>query len=184
MRLNTVKKRYAFAIDTRRCVGCNACVLACKAENNLPDEGFRCWIESETKGTYPNLAMEIRSQRCEQCSDAPCVSNCPTGASFYGSGGTVLVDKDLCTGCKACIAACPYDARYIHPQGYADKCTFCLHRVGKGLSPACVTACPTASLHFGDVNDPSSDISRLIRERQWKQLEPEAGTKPNLYFLT
>ena len=183
MRVKTVKKRYAFAIDTRRCVGCNACVLACKAENKVPDGESRCWIESETKGTYPNLAMEIRSQRCEQCSDAPCVSNCPTGASFYGKGGVVLVDHDLCTGCKACMAACPYEARYVHPAGYVDKCTFCLHRVEKGLQPACASACPTSSLAFGDVNDPESDISRLLRQRQWKQLDREAGTNPNLYFL-
>jgi Fe-S-cluster-containing dehydrogenase component len=177
----TMKKRYALAIDTRGCVGCSACVIACKEENGVPLTGFRSWVEDETRGTYPNLVMEIRRQSCEQCSDAPCVANCPTGASFYAEGGTVLVDADLCTGCKACIAACPYDARYIHTDGYADKCTFCLHRGDRG--PACVAACPTRSLTFGDVNDPRSDISVLLRERQWKQLHADAGTRPNLYFL-
>jgi Fe-S-cluster-containing dehydrogenase component len=177
-------KRYALAIDTRKCVGCSACVIACKEENGVPLANFRSWVVTETRGTYPDLAMEVRSERCEHCNDAPCVTNCPTGASFYAKGGTVLVDRDLCTGCKACVAACPYDARYIHPAGYADKCTFCLHRVEKGLQPACAAACPTQSLTFGDINDASSDISRLLRKRQWKQLKTDAGTKPNLYFLT
>ena len=183
MRFNLFRKRYGMAVDTRRCVGCSACVIACKEENGLPLAGFRSWVETETRGTYPNLAMEIRSERCEQCTDAPCVTNCPTGASFYADGGVVLVDRSLCTGCKACIAACPYDARYIHPDGYADKCTFCLHRVEKGLQPACA-ACPTQSLTFGDINNPITDIAKLLRTRQRKQIRTEAGTKPNRYFLT
>jgi Fe-S-cluster-containing dehydrogenase component len=172
------------AVDTRRCVGCSACVIACKEENGLPLANFRSWVETETRGTFPNLTMEIRGERCEQCTDAPCVTNCPTGASYYAEGGVVLVDRSLCTGCKACIAACPYDARYIHPDGYADKCTFCLHRVEKGQQQACVSNCPTRSLTFGDVNDPGSDIAKLLRTRPSKQLKTEAGTKPNLYFLT
>lgn len=175
-----MKKRLAMAVDTRRCVGCSACVIACKEENALPVDRFRSWVETETSGTYPELAMEIRSARCEQCSDAACVANCPTGASYYGAGGVVLIDRDLCTGCKACAAACPYEARYIHPAGYADKCTFCVHR----NEPACVSACPTSSLTFGDTNDPRSAIAKLLRARRSKQLRPEAGTKPNLYFLT
>jgi Fe-S-cluster-containing dehydrogenase component len=184
MRLRNFRKRYAMAVDTRRCVGCEACVLACKAENGVPLTSFRDWIVSETRGTYPNLEMEIRSERCEHCSDAPCVSACPTGASYYAAGGTVLVDHDLCTGCKACIAACPYDARYVHPDGYVDKCTFCLHRVDRGLLPACVTNCPTSALTFGDISDPDSDIARLVRQRESKQMRTDSGTHPNLYFLT
>lgn len=183
MRFGITSKRYAMAVDTRRCVGCSACGIACSEENGLPLEASRSWIETETRGTYPNLSMEIRSERCEQCTDAPCVNNCPTGASYKGDGGVVLVDRKLCTGCKACVASCPYSARYIHPDGYADKCTFCLHRVAKGLQPACAAACPTTSLTFGDVNDPSTDIAKLLRTRKTKQLNAEAGTKPNLYFL-
>ncbi len=183
MRFKLSKKRYAMAVDTRKCVGCSACVVACKEENALPLASFRSWVETETRGTYPSLAMEIRSERCEQCSDAACVANCPTGASYYGEGGIVLVDRDLCTGCKACVASCPYGARSIHPDGYADKCVFCLHRVDRGLQPACAANCPTQSLTFGDVNDSSSGIAKLLRARQSKQLDPEAGTKPNLYFL-
>lgn len=184
MRFKLSKKRYAMAVDTRKCVGCSACVVACKEENALPLANFRSWVETETRGTYPNLAMEIRSERCEQCSDAACVANCPTGASYYGEGGVVLVDRDLCTGCKACVASCPYGARSIHEDGYADKCTFCLHRVNKGSEPACAANCPTQSLTFGDVNDSGSAIAKLLRARQWKHLDEDAGTKPNLYFLT
>jgi len=175
--------RYAMAVDTVRCVGCGACVLSCKAENALPDGAFRTRVVTETTGIYPALAMEIRSERCNQCEDAPCVSNCPTGASFYGKGGIVLVDRDLCTGCKACVAACPYDARFIHDDGYADKCTFCIHRVERGLLPACVTNCPAGALTFGDVSDPLSEVSRLLRARQHKVIDPERGTHPHVYYL-
>ena len=176
--------RYAMAVDTRRCVGCSACAIACKEENALPPANARSWVETETRGIYPNLRMEIRSQRCQQCSDAPCVANCPTGASHFGKGGIVLVDRDLCTGCKACVAACPYEARTIHPDGYADKCTFCVHRVTRGLDPACAAACPTQSLTFGDTDDAGSAIAKLLRTRAWKQIKEEQRTHPNLYFLT
>jgi Fe-S-cluster-containing dehydrogenase component len=183
MLFKNLRKRYVMVMDTRRCVGCQTCVLACKAENGVPLSGFRDWIVTETKGEFPHLAMEIRSERCMHCTNAPCVTNCPTGASHYSKGGTVQVDRALCTGCKACIAACPYDARYVHPDGYVDKCTFCLHRVSKGKSTACVDGCPTKALAFGDLNDPSSSVARLLHERESRLLRPDEGTEPNLYFL-
>lgn len=176
-------KRYGMVVDTRRCVGCNACVIACKTENNLPEEVFRDWIVVETRGAFPNLSQEIRSERCMHCSDAPCVTACPTGASHYEDGGIVMVSVEKCTGCKACIAACPYDARSINPEGFADKCTFCLHRVAKGELPACVGVCPTKSLVFGDLNDPESEAAKLIESRKHKVLKPELGTNPNVIFL-
>jgi Fe-S-cluster-containing dehydrogenase component len=176
-------KRYAMTMDPRQCVGCNACVLACKAENNLPEHGFRDWIVTETRGSFPHLSQEIRSERCNHCTTAPCVSACPTGASHVNEGGTVLVSRDKCTGCKACIAACPYDARYVHPEGFVDKCTFCLHRVKEGKDPACVEVCPTTALAFGDLNDPESPVSRLLRQRKHRVLKPETGLKPNLFIL-
>jgi Fe-S-cluster-containing dehydrogenase component len=177
-------RRYAMAVDTRRCVGCNACVLGCKAENALPEDGFRDWITTETRGRFPGLHMEIRSERCNHCSDAPCVQACPTGASHVADGGIVLVDPAKCTGCKACIASCPYGARYVHTDGYVDKCTFCLHRVRRGEDPACVANCPTRALTFGDAADPDSEVARLIDERESRTLEPELGLEPNVYFLT
>lgn len=177
-------KRYAMAVDTVRCVGCNACVIACKTENALPDGGFRDWIATEVRGTFPTLSMEIRSERCNQCSAPSCVDACPTGASHLAEGGIVGVDRDKCTGCKACIAACPYGARYVHPRGFVDKCTFCLHRLQRGLVPACVATCPTRSLTFGDLADPDSPVSILVASRKSKVLRPESGNEPNVFFLT
>ena len=111
---------------------------------------------------------------------------CPTGAShFWGDTNIVLVAPEKCTGCKACIAACPYDARLVmRPDGYVDKCTFCAHRVERGLDPACVATCPTHCMHFGVLDDPASTVSRLLATRPWKVLLPETGNQPNVYYLT
>jgi Fe-S-cluster-containing dehydrogenase component len=177
------KPRYAMTVDMKRCVGCRACVLACKSENRVPDGHFRDWIEEDLRGDFPNLRLEIRSTRCNHCSRPPCVTACPTGASNVNEGGVVLVTHHKCTGCKACIAACPYDSRFVHPEGYVDKCTFCLHRVQKGKEPACVEVCPTWALTFGDLGDPGSEVSRLLASRKYKVLHPETDCEPNLYFL-
>jgi Fe-S-cluster-containing dehydrogenase component len=178
-----MKKRYAMAVDTVRCVGCNACVIACKTENALPDGGFRDWIVTEVGGTFPGLWMQIRSERCNHCSRPGCVDACPTGASHVNEGGVVSITHAKCTGCKACIAACPYGARYVHPAGFVDKCTFCLHRVRKEQQPACVEVCPTRTLTFGDLADPGSRVSRLKATRRFKVLQPERGYEPNVFFL-
>ncbi len=175
--------RYAMAIDAKKCVGCSDCVVACQIENNVPIGYCRDWIVEVTTGTYPNLSMELRSERCNHCTNAPCVRCCPTMASHITDGGIVLVDENNCIGCKACIAACPYDARFVHPEGHIDKCTFCNHRVEKGQYPACAAVCPTKCIYFGDTDDPNSEISKLIKTRKWKTLIPEAGTEPNIYYL-
>ncbi|MBX2840397.1 MAG: 4Fe-4S dicluster domain-containing protein [Flammeovirgaceae bacterium] len=175
--------RYAMAIDTRKCVGCSDCVVACQIENKVPEGFCRDWVVEATSGTYPKLELEIRSERCNQCGNAPCVRCCPTGSSHYAEGGIVLVDPDKCIGCGACIASCPYDARYVHPEGYVDKCTFCIQRVRKGQQPACVEVCPTKCMYFGDLDDPNSEVAIKLKERKHKTLIPEAGTDPHLYFL-
>jgi len=172
-------------IDTVRCVGCMDCVVACKTENQVPEGFNRDWIAYDVTGTFPTLHMEIRSERCNHCDNPPCVSCCPTGASHvHDVGGVVLVDPDKCIGCKGCVASCPYGARFIHPDGYADKCTFCIHRVEQGLKPACVSVCPTHCMHFGDLDDPNSDVSQLLASRKHHVLMPDAGTKPRIFYLT
>lgn len=177
--------KFGMAIDTRKCVGCMDCVVACKTENNVPEGFNRDWIVEDVMGQFPELHMEIRSERCNQCEEAPCVDVCPTGASHYSDfGEIVLIDHDECIGCKACIAACPYDARFINPEGYADKCTFCFHRVTKGENPACVDVCPTHSIYFGDLDDPESEVSKLLKSRKYHVRIPEAGTKPKIFYLT
>lgn len=148
--------RFGMVIDTRQCVGCMDCVVACKTENDVPDGFCRDWINQRLEGTMPDLRLTITSERCNHCDRPPCVSCCPTGASHVQEfGKVVLVDHEKCIGCKACLASCPYGARFIHPDGYADKCTFCIHRVEKGELPACVAVCPTHAMHFGDLDDPA-----------------------------
>jgi Fe-S-cluster-containing dehydrogenase component len=177
--------RFGMVIDTRKCVGCMDCVVACKTENDVPEGYCRDWVTTEVRGEFPNLALEIRSERCNHCDNPPCVSCCPTGASHVEEfGKVVLVTANKCIGCKACVAACPYDARFIHPDGYADKCTFCIHRVREGKLPACVSVCPTHCMHFGDLDDPDSEVSRLLRNRLHHALKPEAGTRPRVFYLT
>jgi len=175
--------RYGMTVDERLCVTCNACVIACKNENRVPDGEARCWTVQEERGTFPLLSLATRSERCNHCENAPCVSACPTGASFVADGGIVAVNHDKCIGCKACIVACPYEARYLHPDGTVDKCSFCIHRVRAGKEPACVAVCPTTALTFGDLDDPSSTVHRQLQRRQFVVSKPEEDTKPKLFFL-
>lgn len=175
--------RYAMAIDTRKCVGCSDCVVACQTENNVPVGFCRDWVTEVVDGTYPNVSIELRSERCNHCENSPCVRCCPTGASHIEDGGIVLVEHSKCIGCGACIQACPYDARYSHPEGYVDKCTFCIHRVREGKDPACVSVCPTSCMYFGDLDDPNSKIVNVLKNRKYKSLAPEAGTKPQIFYL-
>ena len=188
--------RYAMSIDLTTCVGCDACVIACKNENNVPDGYARDWTEeyllSETpefgKETFsanhrlPNLKLEIFSNRCQHCENPPCVSACPTEASYI-QDGIVLINQEKCVECTHCLAACPYGARYYVPGQFVDKCTFCHHRLGSERSPACVEICPTSSLVFGDLEDSNSNISQIIRQRAYKVLHPLKDTIPKYFLL-
>jgi tetrathionate reductase subunit B len=179
------KKHYAMVIDTRLCYGCHACSVACKAEFGVPLGETRSWVEYTEKGTFPHLSLGFLPRLCNQCSEPACVSVCPVGATWKREeDGIVVIDSDMCIGCKYCLQACPYDARFINPDtGTAEKCDFCIHRVSQGLEPACVEACPARARIFGDVNDPDSEVSRLIAENPVTVLRPEQGTEPNVYYI-
>ena len=176
--------RYGMSIDLDRCIGCEACMVACKTENEVPEGNFRLRIREVVVGSFPDLQGEFRMEQCFHCDNAPCVSVCPTGATYKTPDGIVLVDASKCTGCKACVTACPYGMRYVHPNGYVDKCTFCEHRVAEGRVPACVETCPTGARAFGNLDDPKSPVRKAInRARRVDVLKPQTGARPKLYYL-
>lgn len=179
--------RYAMLHDETTCIGCTACMDACRETNQVPEGVSRLEIiRSEPYGEFPNVKYEFFRYSCQHCTNAPCVSVCPTGASYIdASTGIVDVNKDLCIGCQYCIAVCPYRVRFIHPvYKSADKCNFCRDtNLAKGKQPACVEACPTKALTFGDTNDPQSEISLKLKEKQTYRTKVELGTDPNLYHV-
>ncbi len=176
--------RYGFAIDQRTCIGCHACTVACKTEHDVPLGQFRTWVKYVEKGEYPDTTREFGVMRCNHCTDAPCVKGCPTQALFIRDDGIVDFDNELCIGCKMCMQACPYDAIYIDENTHtAAKCNFCAHRIDAGLEPACVQVCPTQSIWMGDIDDPSSGISRFLSIEPINVRTPEQGTRPNTYYI-
>jgi len=221
----TRRFRYGMVIDTRRCVGCRACVVACKAENKTPPGVSYTVVVEQAFGDRANDKPLFMTKPCFHCENPPCVNVCPVSATFKRErDGIVVVDYDRCIGCRYCIAACPYGARWFDfgddypvtssgsllaaapspeygqfrtrgrgasPIGNVRKCTFCLHlqdaegRYDKaaGRWPACAKTCPGHAIHFGDLNDPDSEVSRLLRERQGVRLKEELGTQPNVYYL-
>lgn len=176
--------RYGMLIDTRRCVGCHACSVSCRSENNVPENHHRSWVEYTEKGTFPDAAIHFLPRLCNQCSTPQCTSVCPTNATYIREDGIVVVDDQICIGCKYCIQACPYDARFINPEtGAADKCDFCVDRLAVGMEPACVASCFNRARIFGDLNDPKSEISRLIAKNAVTVLRPEMDTQPNVFYI-
>ena len=204
--------RYGMAIDTKRCVGCNACTLACKQANNVPDGVF--WTRVLTDGgDMPDtpaskdgkLSMRYFAMGCQHCENPACVKVCPVGATYKDpETGIVRQDYDKCIGCRMCMSACPYtgvrsfnweEPKYslAHAVGDADapehqkhvveKCTFCYQRISKGETPACMDLCPARARHWGDLDDPNSDVSRAIAGRSYEHLLDEKGTKPSVYYL-
>ncbi len=172
-----------FVIDHSRCIGCHACTVACKAENDVPLGVFRTWVKYIEEGSFPDVRRSFAVLRCNQCTDAPCVTICPVGALEKRPDGIVDVDPRACIGCKACLQGCPYDALYINDAtGTAEKCHFCAHRIESGLAPACAVVCPTAAIIPGDFHDPASAVSRLRAEHLLVARKPEAGTGPNVLY--
>ena len=205
--------RRGMVIDLKRCIGCYACQLSCKAEHGTPPGVFFARVVKHEEGVYPTVQQLFLPILCNHCQEPPCVDVCPTGASFvWEDTGTVDVDPDKCVGCRTCMMGCPYGNRYANIQQqhyFADgptpyeqkrtlrhqtdvvmKCNLCRDKTWDaqkqkvtGKDPACVSNCPTVARIFGDLDDPSSEVSRLIKERNGFALHPELGTRPSVYYL-
>lgn len=181
------RKKWAIVLDDSKCIDCKACTVACKMENHVPlgMYSYRNWVAERTKESeFPTIKRMFRPSQCQQCENPPCVHVCPTRASYQTEDGVVLVDHNKCILCKYCMTACPYDARYVNEEIEAiDKCTFCYHRLAEGRIPACVETCPPKVRVFGDLNDPDSEVSKLVKIHDTEVLKPEKGTKPKLIYI-
>jgi len=176
--------QYGFLIDHRRCIGCHACTVACKAENDVPLGSFRTWVKYVEKGAFPQVRRHFAVLRCNHCTNAPCVTICPVNALEKRRDGIVDVDRDVCIGCRACMQACPYDAIHLNEDhGAVEKCHYCAHRVEKGLEPACVIVCPEQAIVSGDLHDPGSRIARMAAEHPTLRRRVEQDTGPNVLYL-
>jgi Fe-S-cluster-containing dehydrogenase component len=177
------KQRWIKVLDQTKCIGCHACTTACKSENDVPLGVTRTYVKSVDVGVFPQVRRAFQVTRCNQCSDAPCVAACPTEAMYKRSDGIVDFDKSICIGCKACMAACPYDAIFINPEDHsAEKCNFCAHRLDIGLEPACVSVCPTEAILVGDLNDPTAKVAKMVQREAVTVRRPEKETKPGLFY--
>lgn len=204
---NPKEHKYGMAINVDRCIGCGRCIDGCKRENNVPDEPFyfRTWIERYViaengevtvdspnggKDGFKNNVQEKNVLRtffipkiCNQCHNPPCVQVCPVGATYKTEDGVILVDEKYCIGCRYCIQACPYGARFLNPKTrVADKCTFCYHRIVKGMPPVCVEVCPAQARVFGDLSKIASPLSRFIRMNKIMVLKPNLNTEPKVFY--
>ncbi len=176
--------KFGFLIDNRKCIGCHACSVACKEEQQVPLGVYRTWVKYVEKGEFPHTQRNFTVLRCNHCEQAPCVTICPVTALYKRSDGIVDFDPDVCIGCKACMQACPYDALYIDPNNNtAAKCNFCAHRVENGLQPSCEVVCPTQAIVSGDLDDATSPISQLITREPVRVRKPEKGTVPQLFYI-
>jgi Fe-S-cluster-containing dehydrogenase component/predicted membrane protein len=177
------QQQWAKVIDHTRCIGCHACTTACKSENEVPLGVTRTYVKHVDVGEFPQTRRAHQVTRCNQCAHAPCVTACPTTAMFKRVDGIVDFDKSICIGCKACMAACPYDAIFINPEDHsAEKCNFCAHRIDMGLEPACVVVCPTEAILVGDMNDPLSKVARIVNRDPVNVRRPEKETLPKLFY--
>jgi dimethyl sulfoxide reductase iron-sulfur subunit len=200
--------KYGMVIDLRRCIGCNACTIACKQQYGNPPGIFYSHVGITETGIYPNARQTPLPVLCNHCTDAPCVDVCPTGATVKQANGIVTIDANKCIGCRYCMVACPYNVRQFigsapqgffpdkggltayetvayatHQVGTVEKCNFCAPRVAAGQLPACVLTCVGQARFFGDLDDPNSQVSLLIMEHNAKPLNPEAGTQPNVFYI-
>lgn len=177
--------RWGMLVDLRKCVGCHACTVACQNENKLAlGERWTKVLRVGPEGEYPNLTSYYMPMPCMHCQEAPCVDGCPTGASYKREDGIVLVNEDKCVGCKFCMVVCPYGVRQFNEQkGIVEKCKMCYERLDAGQVTRCTETCQLKARYVGDLDDPNSEISRLIAQHNAKPLYPELGTKPSVYYI-
>lgn len=178
------KRRMAMVIDLRRCFGCNACAVACKAQFDVPLGVWRSWVIATEKGKYPNVVRQFLPVLCNHCENTPCLKGCPATAIVRDENGIVEQLEEECIGCGYCIQTCPYKMRFKHPiKKVVNKCNFCKERLAQGLEPACVNTCNAKARVFGDLNDPNSEVSKLIAKNPVQILLPEQNTKPKVFYI-
>ena len=198
--------RLGMVIDLKRCIGCFACQVACKAEHGTRPGTLWARVVKREYGTFPDVRRVSLPLLCMHCRKAPCLEVCPTGATRKRADGIVTIDAAKCVGCRYCMMVCPYGSRHYQddartyfpgqgpnpyeavayaqrPTGVVEKCDFCVERVDHGLQPACVANCPTRARTFGDLHDRGSEVSRLIDERGAFRLREELETCPSVFYL-
>lgn len=176
--------RYGMVINLNKCFGCHACSVSCKAEQDVPLGSFKNGVIVSEKGRYPNVSRSFVPILCNHCNKPPCVEVCPVDATQKRSDG-IVNQKNNCIRCGACVEACPYKMKYLdtRPDKRARKCDFCMHRLAQGMLPACINTCNARARIFGDLNDPKSEISKLIAANPVKTLQPEQGTEPSVFYI-
>jgi Fe-S-cluster-containing dehydrogenase component len=198
--------RYGLVVDLSHCVGCYSCAMACKSEHATTPGIWWNRVLAREMGKFPTAQLIYIPMACMHCDNPPCVKACPTGASHKRQDGIVIIDPTKCIGCRYCMSACPYNARSFYEAGRTyypgkgpspfevlgasrhlnetvEKCDLCAELVDQGQQPACVEVCPTYARVFGDLDDPKSEVSRLIQNRKAIQLLPNLGTKPKVYYI-
>lgn len=170
--------KYAMCIDPNKCIGCNACRVACQMQWSLSPSVYFNRLEEHVEGEYPKLSSIFVPVQCQHCDKPPCEKVCPTKATYKREDGVVLIDADKCIKCKYCMAACPYNARVINEQGMPQKCSFCAEYVAKGEKPACVSTCMCGVRIFGDIDDPGSEISKYLASHKTVNIQ---GT--SMYYV-
>ncbi len=198
--------RYGLVIDLLRCMGCGACSIACRAERGTPPGISYNKVKISEIGRYPNARMKFLPMSCMHCKKPHCLDACPTEATYQRDDGLVLIEKEKCVGCAACIVACPYGSRQLfkemesyyagnHPtpyemvrrkqfkRGTVVKCDFCYERLERGRLPACVETCPGLARIFGDLDDPDSEISKLLSKHRAVSLKEDEGTEPSVFYI-